>query len=49
MVPYEVLSGMKCWIVVYWEEVGDRKLIRPELEQITLKKVKSIKDIINGA
>jgi hypothetical protein len=44
MTPYEALYGMRCWTLVYWEEVGDRSLIGAEIVQMTTKKVKVIKD-----
>eukprot|EP00257_Ricinus_communis_P017775 XP_015576297.1 uncharacterized protein LOC107261454 [Ricinus communis] len=39
MAPYEALYGRKCRSLVCWIEVGERKLARPELVQITSKKI----------
>jgi hypothetical protein len=44
MAPYEALYEKKCWTPICWKEVSDKKLIRPELVQITSKKVKIIRD-----
>ena len=35
MPPYEALYGRKCRSPVYWEEVGERKILGPELVQQT--------------
>ena len=42
MAPYEVLYGRKCRSPICWEEVGERKLLGPELVQMTTKKIKLI-------
>ena len=39
MAPFEALYGQKCRTPVCWDEVGDRRLISPELVQITLDKI----------
>jgi len=44
MAPYEALYGKRCRTPVYWEEVGDKKLIGLKLMQITIEKVKIRKD-----
>ena len=33
MTPYEALYGRKCSSPVHWDEVGERKLIRPKILQ----------------
>jgi hypothetical protein len=43
MTPYEALYGLRCQTPVCWEKVGDQKLIRTELVQITMDKIKIIK------
>ncbi|XP_073049466.1 uncharacterized protein [Primulina eburnea] len=35
MAPYETLYGRKCRSPLYWEEVGERKMLGPELVQQT--------------
>ncbi|KAL8120890.1 hypothetical protein AgCh_017896 [Apium graveolens] len=42
MPPYEALYGRKCRSPTYWDEVGERKLIGPELVQQTKEKVEMI-------
>ena len=44
MAPFEALYGRKCRIPVCWDEVGERRLIGPELVQITSEKVKVVRD-----
>ena len=39
MAPFEALYGRKCRTPVYWDEVGERGLIGPELVHITLDKI----------
>ena len=43
MAPYETLYGRPCRTSVCWGEVGERKLVEPEIVQITTKKVEMIK------
>ncbi|KAL5745716.1 hypothetical protein ACOSP7_026862 [Xanthoceras sorbifolium] len=42
--PYEALYGRKCQTPICWDEVGERKLVGPEIVQITSKKVRIIRD-----
>ena len=44
MAPYEALYGRRCRTPVCWEEVGERRLLGPELAQLTTEKVKVIKE-----
>jgi hypothetical protein len=44
MAPFEALYGRKCRTPLCWEEVRDRKLYGAELIQITIEKVRIIKD-----
>ncbi|KAL5831658.1 hypothetical protein ACOSQ4_017012 [Xanthoceras sorbifolium] len=44
MAPYEALYGRKCRTPVCWDEVGERKLIGPEIVHITSEKVRIIRD-----
>jgi len=43
MAPYEALYGRKCRTPICWEEVGERKLLGPEMVQLTTDKVMVIK------
>jgi hypothetical protein len=49
MVPYEALYGRKCHTPICWEEVGERKLLGPEMVQLTTNKVRVIKKRMKGA
>ena len=44
MAPFEALSGRKCKTPMCWDEVGERRLVGPELVQITSDKVKVVCD-----
>ena len=44
MSPFEALYGRKCRTQVCWDEVGERRLVRPELVQVTSEKVKIVYD-----
>ena len=44
MAPFEALYGRKCRTLVCWDEVGERRLVGPELVKITSEKVKVIRD-----
>ena len=44
MAPYEALYGRKYQTPVYWDEVGERKFVGPEIVQVTCNKVKVIRD-----
>jgi hypothetical protein len=44
MALYEALYGRKYQTPVYYEEIGNRKLMGLELVQIILEKLKIIKD-----
>ena len=42
MPPYEALYGRKCRSPVCWDEVGERKLLGPELVQQTKEVIETI-------
>ena len=44
MAPYEALYVRKCRTPVCWDEVGERKLVGPEIVQVTCDKIKVIRD-----
>ena len=44
MAPFEALYGRKCRTPVCWDEVGERRLIGPELVHITSEKLKVVRD-----
>ena len=43
MLPYEALYGRKYRFLICWEEVGERKVLGPELVQHTKKIIEIIK------
>jgi len=49
MAPYEALYGRRRRTAVCWDEVGERKLLGPELVWITVDKVKVIKERMKEA
>ena len=46
MAPYEALYRKKCRSLICWTEVGERKLLGPELVQLTTNKIKIIREKI---
>ncbi|RVW53997.1 Transposon Tf2-12 polyprotein [Vitis vinifera] len=44
MAPFEALYGRKCRSPICWNDVGERKLLGPELVQLTVEKVALIKE-----
>ena len=49
MAPFKALRGRKCKTSVCWNEVGERRLVDPELVQITAEKVKVVRDNLKKA
>ena len=49
MPPYEALYGTKCRSPLYWEEVGERRILGPELVQRTKEKVDLIRQRLVAA
>jgi hypothetical protein len=43
MAPYEALYGRKCRSPLYWDEVGERQLLGPEIVQDTKYKIALIR------
>ena len=43
MAPYEALYGRKCRSPLYWDEVGERQLLGPEIVQDTEDKIALIR------
>jgi hypothetical protein len=44
MPPYEALYGQKCQSTLYWDNIGERQMLGPELIQDTREKVRVIKE-----
>ncbi|XP_073030672.1 uncharacterized protein [Primulina eburnea] len=49
MAPYEALYGRRCRSPLYWEEVGERKMLGPELVQQTADVVALIQERMKTA
>ena len=49
MAPYEALYGRKCRTLLYWDEVGERKLEDVELIEAILENVKIILERLKAA
>ncbi|RVW80134.1 Retrovirus-related Pol polyprotein from transposon 17.6 [Vitis vinifera] len=49
MAPFEALYGRKCRSPICWNDVGERKLLGPELMQLTVEKVALIKERLKAA
>ncbi|KAL6322441.1 hypothetical protein AAG906_008096 [Vitis piasezkii] len=49
MVPFEALYGRRCRSLVCWDDVGEKKLLGPELVQLTVEKVSLIKERLKAA
>ena len=49
MAPYEALYGRKCRTPVCWDEVGEKRLISPEIVQVTTDKINVIREKIKIA
>ena len=44
MTPFEALYERKCRTPICWKNVGERRLLRPELVQVKTKKIKVIRE-----
>lgn len=49
MAPFDVLYGKACKTPIYWDEIGERKLIGPELVQMTTEAIQTIKSRLQTA
>lgn len=49
MAPYEALYGRKCSLPFYWDEVGERQNVRPEIMQRICDKISIIKEYLKVA
>lgn len=43
MAPYEALYKRKCRLLLYWDKVGEHKLLGPEIIQDTCERIFVIK------
>ena len=49
MAPYEALYGRKCRSPICWDEIGEKKLLGPELVQKTIDKIQIIRERLQTA
>ncbi|KAK6142624.1 hypothetical protein DH2020_022972 [Rehmannia glutinosa] len=49
MAPYEALYGRKCRSPIYWDEVGEKKVLGPELVEQMVKVIEKVRDRIKIA
>ncbi|XP_040997139.1 uncharacterized protein LOC121243138 [Juglans microcarpa x Juglans regia] len=49
MAPYEALYGRKCRSPLYWDEVGERQVLGPEIIQKTTEKIETIRARMRAA
>ena len=49
MAPYEALYGRTCRSPICWDDVGKRKLLSPDLVQVTTKKIRLIRERLKTA
>jgi len=49
MAPYEALYERKCRTLICWDEIGERKLLGPEMVQLMTDKVRVIMQRIKEA
>ena len=49
MAPYEALYGHKCHTLLYWTELGERRVLGPELVSETEDNVRLIWDRLKAS
>jgi hypothetical protein len=49
MVPYEALYGQKCRSPLYWDELGERRILVPDIVQDTIDKIALIRQRLSAA
>ena len=49
MAPFEGLYDRRFWSLVYWDDVGEKKLLGLELVQLTVEKTTLIKERLKTA
>ncbi|GKV01835.1 hypothetical protein SLEP1_g14353 [Rubroshorea leprosula] len=49
MAPYEALYGRKCRSPICWDDVGERRMLGPELVQQTVEKIQLIRERLRTA
>ena len=49
MAPFEALYGRKCRSLLYWDDVGERVRLGPELVQHAVDKIQVVKQRVKVA
>ena len=49
MAPYEALYGRKCRSPICWDDIGERKMLGPEIVQHTVDKIQLIRERLRSA
>jgi hypothetical protein len=49
MAPYEALYGRKCRSPICWDDIGERKILGPEIVQHTVDKIQLIRERLRSA
>ena len=49
MAPYEALYGRRCRSLIHWDDVGERRILSPELVQQAVEKIQLIKERLRTA
>jgi hypothetical protein len=49
MAPYEALYGRKCRSPLYWDELGEQRILGPNIVQDTIDKVALIRQRLSAA
>ncbi|KAK6144718.1 hypothetical protein DH2020_021538 [Rehmannia glutinosa] len=49
MAPYEALYGRKCRSPIHWDEVGEKKVLGPDIVKRTIEVVEKIRERIKAA
>jgi hypothetical protein len=44
MAPFEMLYGRRCWIPLFWNETGERKIFGPDILQVVEKQVRMVRE-----
>lgn len=44
MPPYKALYGKRCQSLICWDEFGEKKILTPDLVQVTTEKIRLIQD-----
>jgi hypothetical protein len=49
MTPFEMLYGCRCWTLVFWNEIGERKIFGPDILQEAEKQIHMVRENLRVA